>query len=118
MLNNNYNVNFPETLNLAIVDSAVCYTHLGPQARILSWAAALNGSAIDSGADVIITLTIPDVGDLGTITLPPGMMASECVIEGGGSKVIPKNAVISATVTTAATIAAGSASVTLCLSNG
>lgn len=118
MLSNNYTANFPETLNLSVLGSAVHFVHLGPQTTIRSWAMALNGTTINSAADVEVEIKIVGGAVLCTVFLNPGTVAGGSQIVSGDTPIIPANSTISATVTVPATIAAGSGSVSLQLSNG
>lgn len=119
MIKNNYNINFPETLNLAALGSAVHYVHMGPQTTINAASLALNGTTINSAADVEVELKIVGGAVLTTVFLNPGTTAGGSqIVAFAGTVVIPADSTISATVTVAATIAAGSGSVTLALSNG
>ncbi len=118
MIRNNYNVNFPETLNLAVLGSAVSFIHLGPQTTIMAVGVTLNGTTISSAADVEVEIAIAGGAVLGVISLPTLTTAGTSVFSADGVTAIPANTTLTASVIVAATVAAGSGSVTLSLSNG
>ncbi len=109
-----YSVSMCESLNLAVLSSAVHYFHVTEAVNLRTIAAVVNGTTINSGASVVITIAIVGGATLGTITLPNGTAAGVGVSSTVNPVVpIPAGSVISATVTTEATVAAGSASVSL-----
>lgn len=118
MLASNYVLNFPETLNLSVGGSAVHYTHLGPQASVPSVAMTLNGTTINSGADVEVEIAIVGGAVLYTVFLSTGAVAGTSQTTSDSSAVIPTGAVLSATVTVPATVAAGTGTITLLIFNG
>ncbi len=108
-----------ETLNLAVGGSAVHYIQVGQASNIKAFGAVLNGTTINSAADVAITLQIVGGAVLGVINLANGTVAGAGATTTLGAVVsIPAGSRISATVTTAATVAAGTASITLALYAG
>ena len=118
MIKNSYNLNFPETLNTAVLGSRASFMKLGPQTTIMAIGVTLNGTTIDSAADVEIEVAIAGGAVLGVISLPTGTTAATTVFSPDGTTVIPANTTITASVIVAATVAGGSVSVTLELSNG
>ncbi len=103
-----------ESLNLAVLGSAVHYIHVTEAANLRAIAMALNGTTINSAAPVDVDLAIVGGAALGTVSLANGATA------GQGASVtinpviaIPAGSVISATVSAQATVAGGSGSVSL-----
>ncbi len=118
MIKNSYNINFPETINTAVLGSAVSFVKLGPQTTIMAIGVTLNGTTINSGVDVEIEVAITGGAVLGVIPLPTGTTAGTTVFSPDGVTTIPANTTLTASVIVAATVAGGSVSITLELSNG
>ena len=102
-----------ESLNLAVGASAVHYMHVLQAATVRSLAVALNGTTINSAGNVVVTFAIVGGAALGTVSLPTGTTAGLGVSSAVAGIALPIGSVVSATVTTAATVAAGTGSATL-----
>jgi hypothetical protein len=118
MLIQTENITLPETLNLAITGSAVRYVRLEQPATINSIGGVLNGASVNSGANVVISFAIDGGAVFATVPFSNGDAAGASVVNTIAPVVLPAGSVVSATVTTAATVAAGSASITLGLHVG
>lgn len=112
-----WTVPFSETLNLAVGASAVHYIHVTQAAVVRSIAVALNGLAINSAANVVVTFDIVGGAVLGVVNLANGTTAGQgAAVTLAAPVALAANAVVRATTTTAATVAAGTGSCTLGLS--
>lgn len=117
MLSNISTITFGDILLVVGGVSANHYFHVSAPANILSLAAIVNGTTINSAADVVITFNRLRGGAtlaLGTINLPTATAAGAGVSStlAAAVELLPEDRV-QATVTTFATVAGGTAALTI-----
>ena len=118
MITGTYNVNLG-TVSLAAGSVPTHYQHTTQGVRVRSIGIALSGAAVNSATPVVVEIAIVGGATLGAVTLANGAVAGDGETATIDPPIwLPADSVVSVSVTTTATVAAGTAALTLGLYMG